>query len=85
MKKIIAVLIFMPCLAIAGPRDVKKVDWYKQHEIERKAVIEACDQNPGELRSDPNCINAKSARESLTWSSREGGIAPAPLTFKIKK
>lgn len=87
MKKtiLLSVLFFMPYLAIADTPEVKKVDWYKQHETERKAVIEECDQNPGELRNNPNCINAKAARESLTWSSRGGIIAPQPLTFQTKK
>jgi len=84
MKIFCWVIVFMPCLAIAGV-EVKTVDWYKNHEVERNMVIEECDQNPGELINTPNCINAKAARNSLTWSSREGIIAPQPLTFQTKK
>lgn len=40
---------------------VQTVEWYKQHEAERIAMATKCQNNPGQLASTPNCINAKQA------------------------
>lgn len=66
MKKVIlsAVLAAM-VLNFTGcgeQEEVKTVDYYKEHEAERKAKIEECKNNPGELRGTPNCINATTAK-----------------------
>lgn len=41
---------------------VHDMAYYKEHEAERKAMLEACSNNPGEKRNDPNCINAGEAQ-----------------------
>ena len=51
----------------AGP--VQTVDWYKTHNDERKATLEGCANNPGELKGTPNCENALEAEEQLSSGS----------------
>lgn len=41
---------------------VHDMAYYKEHEAERKATLETCNNNPGEKRNDPNCINAFEAQ-----------------------
>ncbi|NWN81749.1 MAG: EexN family lipoprotein [Halomonas sp.] len=48
-----------------GP--VKTVDWYKQHEAEREAMLDKCRNNPGELKDDPNCVNAHEAKQASSF------------------
>lgn len=43
-------------------QDVQSVDYYKAHVDERKAKIKECRNNPGELKDDPNCVNALTAQ-----------------------
>ena len=40
---------------------VHTVEWYKSHEAERTAMVTECHNNPGQLASTPNCINAQQA------------------------
>lgn len=47
-----------------GP--VQTVDWYKAQDGERKATLEKCSNNPGELKDTPNCINAIQAERALS-------------------
>lgn len=61
---------FILALSFVGySEEVKTVNYYKQHISERKAKIEECKNNPGELKGTPNCINAIAAH-------RTGGIKP---------
>ena len=46
---------------------VQTVDWYMANEAARKAVIQQCNSNPGELRATPNCINATAAAHQLQY------------------
>ncbi|ARS53520.1 EexN family lipoprotein [Kushneria konosiri] len=45
---------------------VQTVDWYKAHDDDRKMTLQACSNNPGELRDTPNCINALQAERALS-------------------
>lgn len=47
-----------------GP--VQTVDWYQAHDDERQATLEVCANNPGELKDDSNCINAREAERMLS-------------------
>lgn len=40
-------------------KEVKTVQWYTEHPQERAAQLKICANNPGQLKDDPNCINAK--------------------------
>ncbi len=44
---------------------VQTVEWYKQHEAERMAMIQKCMNNPGQLEGTPNCVNARGAADAL--------------------
>ena len=39
-------------------RSTRTVDYYTGHAKERQTMVEECTNNPGELASSPNCINA---------------------------
>ncbi|WBF16938.1 EexN family lipoprotein [Halomonas elongata] len=45
---------------------IKPVDWYKAHDAERQVMLEKCGNNPGELKDDSNCINARQAMKLLS-------------------
>lgn len=71
VQKIMAVLflLLLPA-AMAGcneKKEVKTVDWYMAPE--NKATLEAtlkeCNNNPGQLKDDPNCENAALAQHKL--------------------
>ena len=54
-------------------QEVKTVEWFMAPE--NKAVLDEtlkqCNNNPGMLKDDPNCINAANARHKL-WGRRTG-------------
>ena len=42
------------------------VEWFKEHNAERRAVLEECSNNPGEMADLPNCQNAETAELKLS-------------------
>ena len=54
--------------------DVKTVNWYMEHEAERTAMLEKCDNNPGELLGTPDCLNADEAERKLRKAKLEETI-----------
>jgi hypothetical protein len=84
-KVTIATVVFGALVTLTGCREdgptevVQTVDWFKAHKAERTEVLAKCKANPGELSNTPNCINARRAASSITWSAR-GGINVKPLT-----
>lgn len=59
---------------------VQTVEWYKMHEVERKATVERCRNNAGELAATPNCVNANQAAIALTTTPTKpssGATVPA--------
>ncbi|ROM69253.1 hypothetical protein BK653_14930 [Pseudomonas brassicacearum] len=72
MKKVSFVLAVAVILAGCGESTpVQTVDWYKNHDAERKGMILKCEENPGELATKPNCINAKTAANHLAVDKRD--------------
>jgi len=72
MKKVSFVLAVAVILAACGESTpVQTVDWYKNHDAERKGMILKCEENPGELAKTPNCINAKTAANHLAVDKRD--------------
>lgn len=64
MRKIlVTVLVAGAALLSACNEEVKKevktVQWYTEHPQERAEQLKICANNPGQLKDDPNCINAK--------------------------
>ncbi|RYZ91359.1 MAG: hypothetical protein EOP04_00655 [Proteobacteria bacterium] len=60
---------------------VQNVNWYKANKKERLEVLAKCKNNPGELLSTPNCVNANRAASDVTWGAKRG-IEIKPLTFE---
>lgn len=48
---------------------VHDVEWFKAHNDARKATLEECSNNPGELKDTPNCSNALEAEKQLSSGS----------------
>lgn len=49
-------------LAACAPRTSQyTVDYYRAHSDERKETLTECANDPGELKDDPLCINARQA------------------------
>jgi hypothetical protein len=45
--------------------ETQTVEWFKEHNEERVAVLEECRNNPGEMKNLPNCQNAETAELKL--------------------
>lgn len=74
-NRVLLVMAIVVGLSACGPKEpVQTVDWYKAHEAERKAMVDRCKANAGELDGTPNCVNANDAANALLWSSK-GGIS----------
>ena len=63
MKKYLILSAMVALLFLPGcteeKKEVKTVQWYNEHPKERMEQFEICTNNPGQLKNDPNCINAK--------------------------
>lgn len=71
MRKLIFFLLVSVVLAGCGENTmVQTVDWYKDHDAERKDMIAKCKSSPGELAASPNCINAQQAQNEKDLSRR---------------
>lgn len=80
MKKL-SIVLAVAAAVLAGCGEnttVQTVDWYKEHETERTAMIAKCKANPGELAASPNCINATTAANHLAVDKR-GYTKRAPI------
>lgn len=53
-----AVLLLPGC---KGEKEIKTVQWYREHPVERQQQVDICKNNPGQLKDDPNCVNAMQA------------------------
>lgn len=60
---------------------VHSVEWYQQHEAERKIMLEKCSNNSNLMMKDQNCRNASSANfrsghfkksSGKSWSIEDG-------------
>ena len=81
VRKIFVVLLLLLFPAIiAGcdeKKEVKTVDWYMapENKAALDATLKECSNNPGQLKDDPNCLNAATARHNLF---------AAPPTIKVR-
>ena len=50
------------------------ISWYMAHTDERKARIQVCDNDPGHLTNDPDCINAKKADNQAGVNDFKSGV-----------
>jgi hypothetical protein len=61
MKRLLIAASFAALMLLPGckeEKEVKTVQWYTEHPAERQAQMDICKNNPGQLKDDPNCINA---------------------------
>lgn len=68
--------------ACSKTEPVQTVEWYKAHTQERKAMLDRCHADPGELALTPNCVNAGKA-DAVVASARRGYVQPKPVGVKI--
>ena len=81
-----ALIAFSPLVAFAQDAeqlpatqadDLKQdrtITWYMAHTDERKARITECDNDPGHLKDDPDCINAKRADNQAGVDNFKSGL-----------
>lgn len=91
MKKNALIFAMFGVLSFLGGCDNEKVseatqtvDWYKTHDAERKDVLAKCNNNPGEMATTPNCVNALKADNQVSMGNPNKAIKPKPLTFENK-
>ena len=68
MKWTLAIICSLGMLTATGcgqSEPVQTADWYKANDAARKAMLEKCNNNPGELGGSPNCVNAAAAAHQL--------------------
>ena len=63
---------FLSILIAACGKAPESVEWYRQHDAERKAVLVKCHADAGRTNVDPDCRNAADA-EALS-----GSFTPSP-------
>ncbi|MBJ7407560.1 MAG: EexN family lipoprotein [Bradyrhizobium sp.] len=67
-----SILALSLAAALSGCNEADKsqqtstVGWYLDHRDDLALAIKACRDNPGELGTTPNCINANEARNKIT-------------------
>lgn len=76
----------------ACSKEPKTVEYYKQHEAERRAVLDKYKDNPGKFRDDPDAINALEAATRLRkehlyggWTKKEETRVVVPTLDKLSK
>jgi hypothetical protein len=78
------IFLLMIIAILAGCSEkVQTVDWYKEHEAERKEMIAKCKADPGRLMESANCINAQQA-ENQKANARRGWVIPNAIDFGKK-
>jgi hypothetical protein len=72
-KHILSTIISVTALTAltACSEKVYDVEYYLQHVEERKAKIEQCKNNPGEMANNPNCKNAAAALNRAMFHGTE--------------
>lgn len=73
-----AIVLAAALLSACGPQREapKTVQYYVEHTAERESRLAVCKNNPGELKSDPDCVNAGAA-VMKAWSNPN----MPPITF----
>jgi protein involved in sex pheromone biosynthesis len=73
MKKLLILFMVSSALTLSGCNDkseeTKSVSFYKNNTEKMLIQIAKCNENPGELMSTPNCINALSATKQKSIGS----------------
>lgn len=82
--KIFVLLTLLIILTGCGENTpVQTVDWYKEHEVERKEMLAKCKADPGRLEESANCVNAQQA-DNQKANARRGWVTPNTVDFSKK-
>jgi hypothetical protein len=58
--------LFVSLIFISGcEKSVRDVKYFREHKKERQSVLAVCENNPGELRDTPECINVEKSEKGL--------------------
>lgn len=77
MKKFYALFVVAAVLTGCGDKTpVQTVEWYKDHDAERKEMVAKCGDNPGQNELTANCVNAKQADKEKA-NARRGWLTPS--------
>jgi hypothetical protein len=55
---LVTLLSLLAIEACSPKTEPKTVEYYTAHPAERDKVVAACRNNPGQLKDDPDCVNA---------------------------
>ncbi|MGH8073122.1 MAG: EexN family lipoprotein [Lysobacter sp.] len=77
MNRMILVMVVTVLSGCVG-EEPKSVQWFKDHEAERKAVIDDCNRNA--VPESVECLNAQEAQDDLSLA-RRGYVKPKPVNF----
>lgn len=60
-------LLLMPLAGCNKEKEAKTVEWYMDpaNAMAYEAKLAECKNNPGGLKDDPNCLNARTAQHKL--------------------
>jgi len=74
MKKLNTSILILASFLITAcfEKEVKTVEWYKEHTKERDELLAQCKNNPGQLEHDPNCKNAFASRKVEGMGEMQG-------------
>jgi len=92
VQALLSALFLLPALAVSVPaagqgassKTPKTVSWYADHQQERAQQQLACMDNPGQLASDPDCVNAQEASVEIALRAartRTGPLDPHDPAF----
>lgn len=81
--KNIALLTLIIITGCSENTPVQTVDWYKEHDTERKEMIAKCNTDPGRLGESANCVNAQQADNEKALA-RRGWLTPKTIDFGKK-
>lgn len=67
----LVLLIAVLGAVLSGCEKAKTVEWYIEHDAERKAMFEKCNNNPGELGNSPDCVNVGAAVNAVFSGAKQ--------------
>jgi hypothetical protein len=75
MKRLVVLMVAAASVLAGCEREpVRDVDYWSAHDQERKAKVEECANNPGEMDASANCVNAKKAESAKRLHGKRGNI-----------
>ncbi len=66
----------MPALPSPAAPAARTVDWFIAHPADADAKVRACNNDPGNAGSNPECLNAFTATEKIGFDMITGKVKP---------